>query len=49
MLPLYQKDGFGISDLMILQAAIRSGEHDRQASDCKAAKLAGVALLEANH
>jgi predicted nucleic-acid-binding protein len=45
ILPLYQNDGFGFLDLMIRQAAIRSGGHDLQTFDRNAAKLKGVTLL----
>ena len=40
---------FGFSDLMIRQAATRSGGHDLQSFDRKAAKLAGVTLLGTDH
>ena len=45
ILPLYQNEGFGFSDLMIRQAAIRNGGHDLQTFDRQAAKLAGVTLI----
>ena len=49
ILLLYQYDGFGFSDMMIRQAAIRSGWHDLQTFDRKAAKLAGITLLGTGH
>ena len=49
ILPLFQNEGFGRSDLMISQAAIRSGGHVLQTFDRKAAKLAGVILLGTSH
>jgi len=45
ILPLYQNEGFGFSDLIIRQAAIKNGGCDLQTFDRKAAKLAGVTLL----
>ena len=42
ILPLYRNEGFGFSDLMICQAAIRNGGHDLQTFDRKAEKLASV-------
>ena len=49
ILPLYQNGGFRFLDLMIRQAAIRSGGHVLQTFDRKAAKLAGVILLGTSH
>ena len=49
ILPLYQKEGFGFSDLMIRQAAIRIGGRDLQTFDRKAAKFVGVTLLGTSH
>jgi predicted nucleic-acid-binding protein len=49
ILPLYRNEGFGFSDLMIRQAAIRNGGHDLQAFDRQAAKLAGVTLIGTSH
>lgn len=49
ILPLYQNEGFGFFDLMIRQAAIRSGGRDLQTFDRKAAKSAGVTLLGSSH
>ena len=49
ILPLYQNEGFGFSDFMICQAAIRNGGHDLQTFDRKAAKLTGVILLGTSH
>jgi predicted nucleic-acid-binding protein len=49
ILPLYRNEGFGFSDLMIRQAAIRNGEHDLQTFDRQAVKLAGVALIGTSH
>lgn len=49
ILSLYQNEGFGFSDLMFRQAAIRSGGNDRQTLDHKVAKLAGVILTGISH
>ena len=49
ILTLYQNEGFGLSDLLIRQAAIRSGDHDLQTFGNKAAKLADVTLLSTSH
>jgi len=49
ILPLYRNEGFGFSDLMIRQAAIRNGGHDLQTFDRQAAKLAGVTLIGTSH
>ena len=49
ILPLYQNEGFGFSNLMIRQAAIKNGGRDLQIFDRKAAKLAGVTLLGTSH
>jgi hypothetical protein len=49
ILPLYQNEGFGVSNLMIRQAAIRNGGHDLQTFDRKAAKLADVTLIGTSH
>jgi predicted nucleic-acid-binding protein len=49
ILPLYQNEGFGFSDLMIRQAAIKNGGRDLQIFDRKAAKLAGITLLGTSH
>ena len=49
ILPMYQNEGFEFSDLMIRQAAIRSGGHHLQTFDHKAAKLSGAALLGISH
>ena len=49
ILPLYQNEGFGFSDLIIRQAAIKNGGCDLQTFDRKAAKLAGVTLLGTSH
>jgi predicted nucleic-acid-binding protein len=49
ILPLYQNEGFGFSNLMIRQAAIKNGGRDLQIFDREAAKLAGVTLLGTSH
>ena len=49
ILPLYRNEGFGFSELMIRQAAIRNGGHDLQTFDRQAAKLAGVILIGTSH
>ena len=49
ILPLYQNEGFGFSNLIIRQAAIKNGGRDLQTFDRKAAKLAGVTLLGTSH
>ena len=49
ILSLYQNEGFGFSDLMIRQAAIRNGGHDLHTFDRQAVKLAGVTLIGTSH
>ena len=49
ILPLYQNGGFRFLDLMIRQAAIRSGGHDLRTFDRQAARLTGVTLLGTSH
>ena len=49
ILPLYRNEGFGFSELMIRQAAIRNGGHDLQTFDRQTAKLAGVTLIRTSH
>lgn len=46
---LYRKEGFDFADLMIRQAANRSGASVLKTFDLKLAKLAGVELLGATH
>ncbi len=48
ILQLYETKGFGFSDLMIRQAARRSGSHHLATFDKKAALLDGVELVELN-
>jgi len=45
VLQLYEDKGFGFSDLMIRQAALRSGADTLVTFDRKAARLSGVTLL----
>jgi len=46
---LYRKEGYDFADLMIRQAANRSGASVLKTFDLKLAKLAGVELLGATH
>jgi len=46
MLPQYQHDGFGFSDLMIWKAAHRAGATSLMTFDRRAARLDGAELLE---
>ncbi len=48
ILPLYETKGFGFSDLMIRQAARRSGSHHLATFDKNAALLDDVELVELN-
>lgn len=46
ILQLYENDGFGFSDLMILQAGVQSGAKTLLTLDRKAAQLEGATLLD---
>lgn len=46
ILPQYQHDGFGFSDLMIWKAAHRAGATSLMTFDRRAARLDGVELLQ---